>query len=389
MHTNRTTYLIYLTVFLAEFSFFFALPLLGKSPALSATDVAACLSGAVILESILMLTTTGYLERFSRRKLIFISLLLRSSAFVTIYISLSFSSWLLFFFLMALSKSISKPFLREVLAESLSGLDLKKALNTFSLCQNLAVFIAPTLAIVALKYEFIDTVLLLLIISGIAIALSALSIIYTFPTSYKPISRSPLSSIYHAFGGVMASSGIKRLLLSTFFCFFIMGVFITTTTLLDKISPEMGKYSGLFFSIVGIAICVWQGVIAKLISLNDKYSSYIILICGATSSIYLLDSVYIAVTALIAYSIYESVIIPDIYFKASQIPSEISSGILFSYILIISNSGEAFGTWITGMLITHMAEHVPILIFTTILCSAIISLICLKTAYREEPLCQS
>lgn len=304
MNTNKTTYFIYLAVFLAEFSFFFSLPLPGRAPDISASNAAACLAGSVMLESIFMLTTTGYLERFSRRKLIFVSQLLRSGAFLAIYVSLSLPSWLLFFFLISVSRSISKPFLREVLAESLSGSHLKKAMNTFSLWQNSAVFVAPTLASAALRYDFIGAVLLLLIVSGGILALAALSINYTYPANCKSSSGSPLASMCHAFRGIMARE-IQRILLSSFFCYLIMGVFITATTLLGKINPEMREYSGLFFSVVGITICLWQGIVAKLTPCSDKCSSHIILVAGALSSAYLPGSVYIAIIALIAYSIYE------------------------------------------------------------------------------------
>lgn len=387
MHANKTTYFIFLAVFIAEFSFFFALPLLGKTPALTASDGAACLSGAVILESLLMLTSTGYLERFSRRKLIFASLLLRSVAFMTIYLTLSLSGWLFFFTLIAVSKSISKPFLREVLAETLSGPQLKKALNTFSLCQNSAVFVAPMLAVIAMKFYFIQGVLLTLILSGAAMAVASLYLIYTFPTS-KPSTGSPLTGMRTAFQSLMASTHIQRILLSSFFCFLIMGVFITATMLLDKIKPDMGAFSGLFFSVVGVTICLWQGVVAKLTSLSNKYSSQIIMIGGALSSAYLLGSVYIAIVALIAYSIYESVIIPELYFKASDIPSDIPVSVLFSYILIVSNAGEAFGSWLTGFAITHISEHVPLFLFITVFSSTMISLLCLKTACNKEARCQ-
>ncbi|EBP9658537.1 MFS transporter [Salmonella enterica subsp. enterica] len=388
MHANKTILFIFLTVFLAEFSFFFALPLLGNSPELSASGVAACLAGAVVLESLLMLTATGYLGCFSRRKLIFISLLLRSAAFITIYLTLSLSGWLLFFLLIAVSKSVSKPFLREVLAETLDGPQLKKALNTFSLCQNSAVFVAPMLAVAAMKFAFIDTILLILTFSGVAMALMALRLIYCLPANVKPPPGSPLMGMRTGFQGVMASADIQRILLSSFFCFLIMGVFITATTLLDKINPDLGEYSGAFFSIVGVTICLWQGGVAKLTSFGDRYSSQIILVGGVLSSAYLLGSVYIAIAALIAYSIYESVIIPELYFKATHITSGISASVLFSYILIVSNAGEAFGSWLTGFAITHIPDYVPLFIFITVLSAALISFICLKKTSRKEAPCQ-
>ncbi|MDM2857196.1 MFS transporter [Citrobacter sp. Cpo071] len=388
MNVNKTTCFIYLTVFLAEFSFFFALPLLGKTPNLSASSVAACLAGAVLLESLLMLTTTGYLERFSRKKLIFVSLVLRGIAFLTIYLTLSLPGWLLFFLIIAVSKSVSKPFLREVLAETLSGPKLKKALNTFSLCQNSAVFVAPMLAVAAINFAFIGAVLLILTLSSIVMALMALRLIYALPASHKPSTGSALAGMQAGFQVVIASPNIQYILLSSFFCFLIMGVFITATTLLDKINPDLGTYAGVFFSVVGVTICLWQGGVAKLISFSDRCSSLIILAGGVLSSTYLLGPVYIAITALVAYSIYESVIIPELYFQATHIASGVSASVLFSYILIVSNAGEAFGSWLTGFAITHLADHVPLFTFITVLSSAMISFICLKKNGRKEIPCQ-
>lgn len=386
MNNTKTTYFVYLAVFLSEFSFFFSLPLLGKSPALSASSVAACLAGAIILESILMLVTTGYLERISRRKLIFVSLALRSIAFLVILISLSLHSWILFFLLISVSKSISKPFLREILAGNLSGESLKKAMNTFSLFQNSAVFVAPSLAAIALSYGFINHVIFVVILSGLAMAIVALTINYASPSIKK--SGSPFVSLGYIFRGEM-SGAVRRILLASFFCFLIMGIFITSTTLLGKIKPELRSYSGMFFSVVGATICLWQGGAARLNFTKDKWTSYLIITCGVIASLYLTGSLYIAVVALIAYSIYESVIIPEIYVVASGIHSPIPSGVLFSYIVVMSNSGSAFGSWITGLAISFCNDYVPILIFVTVFFSSVFSFILLKSTYRKEVQCQS
>lgn len=388
MNNTQTTYFVYFAVFLSEFSFFFSLPLLGKSPDLSASSVAACLAGAIILESILMLISTGYLERLSRRKLIFTSLALRSVAFLAILLSLSLYSWLMFFLLISVSKSISKPFLREILAGNLSGESLKKAMNTYSLFQNSAVFVAPSLAAIALTYGFINYVILLVIISGIVMATMALTISYATPSNKKSGSGSPFVSLGYIFRGGMAGA-VQRILLASFFCFLIMGVFITSTTLLGKINPELRNYSGLFFSVVGATICLWQGGAAKLSFIRDKWTSHLIVAGGVIASLYLTGSLYIAVAALIAYSIYESVIIPEIYVVASGIHSAIPSGVLFSYIVVMSNIGSAFGSWITGLAITYFNDYVPMLILITVFLSSIFSFILLKTTHHKEVQCQS
>lgn len=335
-----------------------------------------------------MLISTGYLELLSRRKLIFTSLALRSVAFLAILLSLSLYSWLMFFLLISVSKSISKPFLREILAGNLSGESLKKAMNTYSLFQNSAVFVAPSLAAIALTYGIINYVILLVIISGIVMATMALTINYATPSNKKSGSGSPFVSLGYIFRGGMAGA-VQRILLASFFCFLIMGVFITSTTLLGKINPELRNYSGVFFSVVGATICLWQGGAAKLSFIRDKWTSHLIVAGGVIASLYLTGSLYIAVAALIAYSIYESVIIPEIYVVASGIHSTIPSGVLFSYIVVMSNIGSAFGSWITGLAITYFNDYVPMLIFIAVFLSSIFSFILLKTTHHKEVQCQS
>jgi len=334
-----------------------------------------------------MLISTGYLERLSRRKLIFTSLALRSVAFLGILLSVSLYSWLMFFLLISVSKSISKPFLREILAGSLSGESLKKAMNTYSLFQNSAVFVAPSLAAIALTYGLINHMILVVIISGMVMATVALTINYATPANKKSGSGSPFVSLGYIFRGHMAGA-VQRILLASFFCFLIMGVFITSTTLLGKINPELRNYSGLFFSVVGATICLWQGGAVKLSFIRDKWASHLIVTGGVIASLYLTGSLYIAIAALIAYSIYESVIIPEIYVVASGIHSAMPSGVLFSYIVVMSNIGSAFGSWITGLAITYFNDYVPMLIFIAVFFSSIFSFILLKTTYHKEVQCQ-
>lgn len=383
-YAYKTENFVYLATFLAELSFFFILPLLGKSPQLSVSNVAACLSGSVILESILLLTTTAWLERFSRRRIITISFLLRSLAFLAIYLSFSLYAWLLFFFLNTISKSISKVFLREILAEKLSGAAFKKSLYIFSLCQNCAVFVAPILAVLALKYDYINLVLILLIIVSICMALKAPSVIYTYPTKKNSSMRFSKNNLRHIFYDIWTNADVRHILLSAFCCFLIMGLFITATTLLDKINPALSGYSGLFFSVVGISICVWQGAVIKLTSFINKYGLQLILLCGLLSATYLIGSIYVAIIALIAYSIYESLLIPELYFKTNHIESNISTTMLFSYLLITANLGQAFGSWLTGLIINHFITQAHLLLFIIIFCATFISFICLKATNHEK-----
>lgn len=347
---------------MAELSFFFALPILGKSPDLSASNVAACLAAAVILESILLITTTSWLEKFSRKKIIAISLILRIGAFLAIYIALSLTAWVVFFILTTISKSISKPFLREILVETMPNNELKKALYTFSLFQNAAVFLAPILAVIALSSNTVNLSIILLIIICIIMTIITPAIIYDYPSKKNLATSLPAEGAINALRGIWKNKNILLILLSSFACYLIMGLFITATTLLDKINPEMGEYSGLFFSVVGISICICQSILVKLSAANKQSSYTVIYISGIISASFLLGSVYIAIIALIAYSIYESMIIPEMYFKANHITSDISTTVIFSYIIIAANLGQAFGSWLTGFLINNFLQHFAILL---------------------------
>lgn len=219
-------------------------------------------------------------------------------------------------------------------------------------------------------------------------AIMALTINYATPSNKKSGSGSPFVSLGYVFSGGMARA-VQRILMASFFCFLIMGVFITSTTLLGKINPEFSNYSGLFFSVVGATICLWQGGATKLSFIRDKWASHLIVAGGVIASLYLTGSLYIAIAALIAYSIYESVIIPEIYVVATGIHSAIPSGVLFSYIVVMSNIGSAFGSWITGLAITYLNDYVPMLIFIAVFLSSIFSFILLKITHHKDVQCQS
>lgn len=372
---------IYLMVFLSEFSSFFSLPLLGASSTISASNAALCMAGAVVLENILMFTITGCLEAFSRNKIIFVSLLLRGMAYLSIYISLALSSWLFFYFLISISKSISKPFLRDILVEGVSNTHLKRTMNTFSFCQNFAVFIGPTIATAALKYNFTGEVLIFLIILNLIFAFHVLFISH-IPGKDKILSSKRAWFFITPF--LKVSDNIKYVLLASFLSNLMMGVFITATTLVSKIKPEFTEYSGVFFSIVGATICLWQGIIATLIRATPQTLRLIMFVSGILSSVYLHGSLYITFIALIAYSIYESIIIPMIYYEIKQVNTDVSSAVLFGYITVLSNAGGAFGMWITGFVITHAVKYVTCFIFITILCSATLSYISMSGLNKNK-----
>ncbi|WP_409360930.1 MFS transporter [Bartonella heixiaziensis] len=388
MGKNKITFFIYSAVFLSEFSFFFVLPLLGKSTLITAANVAFYLAGSVILESILMVTTTGLLERFSRKLLMATAFILRSTAFVCIILSLMPSAWLIFFTLMAFSKAISKPFLREILSEHLNGSTLKRALTLYSFFQNAAVVIAPLVATSAIKYNASVFLMAFFALIGLYLCVLSIQIVYHYPHKTLSLEKdkktkkpflSSLKTIIH-------NRSIAYLLVTALLCAFLMGIFITTTTLLSKFDSTLAPYSGIFFSIVGISICIWQGVINKHLTLSDKATFYLLCFMGSFSSFFLMSGVFTAVPALVAYSVYESVMVPEIYYQAGKTTTSLSASVLFSYILVVSNIGQAIGSWTSGWIISHFNSHIALLFCMIVGASAFASCLCLMQTKKNKEL---
>ncbi|WP_375668009.1 MULTISPECIES: MFS transporter [unclassified Bartonella] len=388
MGKNKITFFIYSTVFLSEFSFFFVLPLLGNSSLITAANVAFYLAGSVILESILMVTTTGLLERFSRKLLMATAFILRSSAFVCIILSLTPSAWLIFFTLMAFSKAISKPFLREILSEHLNKNALKRALTLYSFFQNAAVVIAPLVATSAIKYNASTFLMVFFALIGLYLCVLSIQIVYHYP--HKTLSLEKNKKIKNPFLSslktIIHNRSIAYLLVTALLCTFLMGIFITTTTLLSKFDRNLAPYSGIFFSIVGISICIWQGIINKHLSLSDKSTFYLLWLMGSFAAFFLMGGVFTAVTALIAYSVYESVMVPEIYYQAGKTTTSLSASVLFSYILVISNIGQAAGSWTSGWIISHFNNHIAFTFCMIVGISAFASCLCLMQTKKNKEL---
>ncbi|WP_208442310.1 MFS transporter [Bartonella raoultii] len=379
MGKNKIIFFIYSAVFLSEFSFFFVLPILGSSSLITAANVAFYLAGSVILESILMVTTTGLLERFSRKLLMATAFILRSTAFLCIILSTTPSAWLIFFTLMAFSKAISKPFLREILSKHLNGNALKRALTLYSFFQNAAVVIAPLVATIAIKYNASAFLMAFFAIISLYLCVLSIQIVYHYPHKKSSVEKNKKTntSLLSSLKTIRYNHSIIYLLVTAFLCAFLMGIFITTTTLLNKFDSNLAPYSGIFFSIVGISICIWQGIINKHLSLSDKTTFYLLWLMGSFASFFLMGGVLTAVTALIAYSIYESVMIPEIYYQAGKTTASLSASILFSYILVISNIGQATGSWTSGWIISYCNNHIAFIFCMIVGVSAFTSCLCL------------
>ncbi len=98
---------------------------------------------------------------------------------------------------------------------------------------------------------------------------------------------------------------------------------------------------------------------------------------GSFASLFLMGGTFTAVTALISYSIYESVMIPEIYYQVNKTITSLSASVLFSYILVISNIGQAAGSWTSGGIISHFNNYIAFIFCMIITASSFASCLCL------------
>ncbi len=368
---------VYLLVLFSEFPFFFVLPILGRYDDFSAKDVASVLAISVILESILLLALTGYLQRHSRKFILFISSLLRAVAFLLIFYAANLASWYGFFITLAVSKSLAKPLTREVLADSLEGDKLKRSMSYYSFFQNVSIVLAPICAGFAIKFNQVGGSLMALSLLSFLIAPLCFLFIYRKPFKQAG-NESKTSTHSHLYTLINSARKIelwplRYLLFSAFLTFFLMGIFITGTTLISRIRVEFAEYSVIFFSLVGFSICIWQGVLSRWVDLSERNTSILLFGLAGFSAAYLTGNLMFAVLALVAYSVFESIIVPLIYYKSTVIQSGISSGVIFSLIMVASNMGEAFGSFVTGSIIDSFAERAVMPISVLIFATAVLS----------------
>ncbi|WP_273724454.1 hypothetical protein [Bartonella sp. AU18XJBT] len=98
---------------------------------------------------------------------------------------------------------------------------------------------------------------------------------------------------------------------------------------------------------------------------------------GSFAAFFLMGGAFTAMTALIAYSVYESVMIPEIYYQAEKTTASLSASVLFSYILVISNIGQAIGSWTSGWIISYFNNHIALLFCMIVGVSAFVFCLCL------------
>ena len=128
-----------------------------------------------------------------------------------------------------------------------------------------------------------------------------------------------------------------------------MGVFITGVVSSREFMPNLEPYTGALFSTVGVVICIWQFLISrttvgKTIARSPSYLLYAVLI----SALFFLGDVVLSFFAIIAYGLFESIVIPLCYQKVQKYHSQ-----TFAVLLVLCNIGNAIGSFITGVVISQ------------------------------------
>ncbi|MBS9443186.1 MFS transporter [Photorhabdus heterorhabditis] len=102
-----------------------------------------------------------------------------------------------------------------------------------------------------------------------------------------------------------------------------------------------------------------------------------LLLLSLVSATYFSGGIAIAIIALVAYSIFEAIIIPEIYSTSSNIVNKEKSSIAFSLLLVMANLGEAVGSTSIGFLVDLFDYRSGYLINLFILLFSLLSVVTL------------
>lgn len=342
-------YFIYIFVFFNEFCYFISLPIMSQSNLASPVSASGAFTLALMLESFLLLGLTNLLSKVPKSLIFSFSSFLKATAFAFLLFSTQILSWYLFLALLAVSKGISKPFTRTVLVEEVSNQNTKrkKAFNLLSFFQNIAIVSAPIVGTVITMYSLYTMVFAVIIIANMILFAVPFILWDRQKDKVTPIENIKVSM--HLF----KSHNYLRIFFCNILVFVLMGLFITSTVLLAKFNPQLDGYAGIFFSTVGISICFWQLCMSRL-RLSDKMIFIILMLTSFVSSLYFSGGLYIALLGLVFYSIFEAMILPEIYAATSSIIPIERVSLSFALLLVGANIGQAVGSMLTGIIIQQV-----------------------------------
>lgn len=366
---------IYVLMFVNEFTYFFLLPYLSISQSSEPLIIGGVLAVSTLLESLVMLAVTSRVRRISASTVFMLGSALMVVAWALLIIFPGLGGICLFYALMSISKGTGKPYARSVLLKVVPTTHHDRVFPNISFVQNAAIVVAPLaggLAIALGEVTFLFPALVYILLLGLAWMLFIHSQIVIrssgggFPAGLAELAQSRL----------IRSSGISICL-----AYVVMGLYITGTVLLREYNPELSPYVEAFFSVVGITIIVWQGVLRRWVPSGIQTSSMVLLSIVALSSLFFVSNPPLAFAALVLYAIYESIVIPLNYKAASAGVSDTLHSLVFSFFLVSANIGEAIGSLTAGAVVSFGVTP-AIVLSASVMIAACGSIMLLKLAAR-------
>lgn len=357
---NPRSLFIYLYMFFNEFSFFMVLPHLAESSGANAFQIGSLFTYAVILESFFMIVLSGWIKTIKVGKLYFIAPLLFGLSYLLLIELDGIESFFVFFTIMSVAKSLGKPFSRTAL--SLVSTNKDRVFINISLVQNLAIVIAPLTGALTLGSEL--EIYTFMLASYIVFGVSSLMIF--FRKNNIEIKGND-ASIFKGYKHIFKQSTFRCFSLGLFFSYAVMGIFITGIVSSSLYLPDLTPHVGIFFSVVGVTICFWQFYLSKTQLGNFiSQSRFAILTMIVFSALFFVGNFPLAILSIIAYGMFESILIPSFYKGSAGELADKYHNQAFAILLVLANFGEAIGSFFTGVVINEFTSYARVILGCTV-----------------------
>nr|WP_157600164.1 hypothetical protein [Saccharospirillum impatiens] len=299
----------------------------------------------------MMLSISTWLRSIRIKTLYLVAPLLMFSSFLLLKHVDSLLGYVLFFSIMSLAKAIGKPFSRTALNLVTPDSKKKRVFINISLAQNSAIVLAPLVGMLSIGSEN-------LIYNFMGLVYLAFALLSFFVYSQiDPLIKGNSESLIKGISSIFKVDKFPSLTFGIFACYMIMGIFITGIVTSGQFIPAIENHIGILFSLVGVVICIWQFYLSKTRVgeyISNSFSTLLLII--VFSSLFFLGNVYISFLSIMAYGLFESVVIPLFYRRSSDRLSAKYQSQAFSVLLISANVGEAIGAYATGWLIDFNTE---------------------------------
>ncbi|MGI9878404.1 MFS transporter [Vibrio chagasii] len=353
---NPRSLFIYLYVFFNEFSFFMVLPHIAISSGANAFQIGSLFTYAVILESFLMIFLSGWIKTIKVGTLYLIAPLLFGLSYFSLIKLDGIEAFYMFFTIMSVAKSLGKPFSRTAL--SLVSTNKDRIFINISLVQNLAIVIAPLAGALTLGSE--SGIYTFMLASYIIFGVSSLIIFFRKNNVEIKGNDGP---IFKGYKNIFTQSTFRCFSLGLFFSYVAMGIFITGIVSSSLYLPDLTPHVGLFFSVVGITICFWQFYLSKTqLGSFISQSKFAILAMIVFSALFFVGKLPLAILSIIAYGMFESVLIPRCYKGSTERLADKYHNQAFAILLVLANFGEATGSFLTGVVINDFTSYARVIL---------------------------